>query len=50
MDLKEMALKGGDWIDLGVGGEKWQSVVYNMMNLWLTWNFFTGSLFQKVAP
>ena len=21
MDLKEMELKGGDWIDLGVGGE-----------------------------
>jgi hypothetical protein len=36
MDLKELELRGGDWIDLGVVGEMWQSVVYNMMNLWLT--------------
>jgi hypothetical protein len=36
MDLKEMEPKGVDWIDLGVGGEKWQGVVCNMMNLWLT--------------
>jgi len=51
MDLKEMELKFGDWIDVVVGGEKWQSVVYNVMNLWLTylaWNFFLlAASFEK---
>jgi hypothetical protein len=28
MDLKEMGLKGVDWIDFGKDGDKWQSVVY----------------------
>jgi hypothetical protein len=36
MDLKEMELKGVGWIDVGEGGEKWESVIYNVMNLWLT--------------
>jgi hypothetical protein len=35
MDLKEMELKRVDWIDLDEGGEKRQSVVYNVMNLLL---------------
>lgn len=36
VDPKEMELKGVDWLDLGEGGEKWLSVVYIVMNLWLT--------------
>lgn len=31
-----MEVKCVEWVDLDVGGEKWQSVVYNVMNLQLT--------------
>lgn len=43
MDFKELGLKGVDWIDLGEVGDKWQSVVHIVMNLWFTYqagNFF----------
>jgi hypothetical protein len=34
MNLKEIGLKGMEWINLAQERDKWQAVVYTVMNTW----------------
>jgi GTP cyclohydrolase FolE2 len=34
MNLKEVGMKGMDWISLAQDRDKWQAVVYTVRNTW----------------
>ena len=35
MDLQEVGCEGMDWIELAQEGERWQTLVNVVMNLWV---------------